>query len=176
VIAFCGPVNAVKSLFLNALMGRAILPSDGEASDYPTPVYTECNSRPPFYSLAVPASPCRRPESPRITVPSWPFLAALKALQALQYGRKMQTYQPPLDNIYEALLSDPPSEPSEEEVLLRKIHIQWVDLHAATRDNLLKFENPGFQLPRRAVGEQNVKTLVSFMCCCMALFSTERRF
>ena len=30
VFAFCGTVKAGKSLFLNALMGRAILPSDGE--------------------------------------------------------------------------------------------------------------------------------------------------
>ena len=32
-IAFCGMVKAGKSLFLNALMGRAILPSDGETND-----------------------------------------------------------------------------------------------------------------------------------------------
>jgi len=33
-IAFCGMVKAGKSLFLNALMGRAILPSDGESEGY----------------------------------------------------------------------------------------------------------------------------------------------
>ena len=33
-IAFCGMVKAGKSLFLNALMGRAILPSDDESEDY----------------------------------------------------------------------------------------------------------------------------------------------
>ena len=32
-IAFCGVVQAGKSLFLNALMGRAILPSDGGSHD-----------------------------------------------------------------------------------------------------------------------------------------------
>ena len=32
-IAFCGMVKAGKSMFLNALMGRAILPSDGESHD-----------------------------------------------------------------------------------------------------------------------------------------------
>ena len=32
-IAFCGMVKAGKSLFLNALIGRAILPSDGESND-----------------------------------------------------------------------------------------------------------------------------------------------
>jgi len=56
-IAFCGAVNAGKSLFLNSLMGRAILPSDGESSDYHTPLCTGYSSRAPFYGLAVPASP-----------------------------------------------------------------------------------------------------------------------
>jgi len=36
-IAFCGMVKAGKSLFLNALMGRAILPSDGESNNSRTP-------------------------------------------------------------------------------------------------------------------------------------------
>jgi hypothetical protein len=36
-IAFCGTVNAGKSLFLNALMGRSILPSDGESDDFRMP-------------------------------------------------------------------------------------------------------------------------------------------
>jgi hypothetical protein len=58
-IAFCGMVKAGKSLFLNALMGRAILPSDGESHDSRTPIlYTEYHNRAPVYGLAVPASPC----------------------------------------------------------------------------------------------------------------------
>ena len=36
-IAFCGMVQAGKSMLLNALMGRAILPSDGESHDPRTP-------------------------------------------------------------------------------------------------------------------------------------------
>ena len=65
-IAFCGMVKAGKSLFLNALMGRAILPSDGESANSRTPYYilTEYRCRAPFYGLAMPASPCRRPDSP----------------------------------------------------------------------------------------------------------------
>ena len=59
VIAFCGMVKAGKSLFLNALMGRAILPSDGEFNDHhTTEYYSEYHSRPSFYGLAVPASSC----------------------------------------------------------------------------------------------------------------------
>jgi len=78
--------------------------------------------------------------------------------------------------MFEALLSNAPSEPSDEETLLRTIHSQWIDLHAVTRDNLLKFENPRFRLPRMATGEQNVKNLVSFMSRYTALFSTECHF
>ena len=37
-IAFCGMVKAGKSLFLNALMGRAILPSDSEPHDPSAPI------------------------------------------------------------------------------------------------------------------------------------------
>jgi len=37
-IAFCGTTRAGKSLFMNALMGRAILPSDGESNGSRTPV------------------------------------------------------------------------------------------------------------------------------------------
>ena len=77
----------------------------------------------------------------------------------------MQTYQPPPENWFETLLSDAPSEPSDEETLLKTIHREWIDLHAVTRDNLLLFETPGFQLPPMTTGEQNVKVLVSFMSC-----------
>jgi len=163
-IAFCGMVKAGKSLFLNALMGRAILPSDGESAKYCTP-YSILNI---IAELPSTAWPCRIRHVEGQTVPelqfqAGPFLVALRKLQDHQYGRKMQTYQPPPENMFEALLSDAPFEPSEEEVLLRTIHSQWIDLHAATRDNLLKFETPGFELHRMATGEQNVKTLVNFM-------------
>ena len=96
-----------------------------------------------------------------------PFLSALKKLQDHQYGQKMETYQPPSENLFDSLLSDSQpealSEPSEEEIKLREIHSEWIDLHANTRSNLLKFENPDFHLPRQASGEQDVKNLVSPM-------------
>jgi hypothetical protein len=76
----------------------------------------------------------------------------------------MRNYKPPSENIFESLLSDDladaSSEPSEEEVKLRKIYNEFIDLHAVTRSNLLKFENPQFQLPRHASGEKDVKNLV----------------
>ena len=112
------------------------------------------------------AWPCRLRHVEGQTVPALhfqagPFLAALKNLQAHQYGRKMQTYEPPPKNVFEAPLADAPSEPSDSEIILRTIHSHWVTLHAVTRDNLLKFEAPEFNLPREATGEQNVKNLVS---------------
>ena len=163
VIAFCGMVKAGKSMFLNALMGRAILPSDGESDDF----------RAPHSILSIIAElsstewPCRLrhvegQKVPELHFHADPFLSALNKLQSHQYGQKMQSYKPPSDNILLSDgLSDAPSEPSEEEAKLRKIHSKWIDLHAATRSNLLKFENPHFHLPRQASGEQDVKTLVS---------------
>ena len=65
----------------------------------------------------------------------------------------------------ELLLADALSEPSDEEILLRTVHSQWVNLDTIIRDNLLKFETPGFKLPREADGDLNVKILVSLVSC-----------
>ena len=121
-IALCGVVKAGKSLFLNALMGRSILPSDGESVESCTlhrilTIFAE-----PFST----ALPCRLRHVEGQTVPQLrfqaePFLAALEKLQYHQYGRKMQTYQPLPGNMSEAPRS---FEPSEEEILLRTIHRQ----------------------------------------------------
>ena len=89
----------------------------------------------------------------------------------------MRTYKPPSEDI--SPLSDAPdapSEPSEEEVELRTIHREWIDLHANTHNNLLEFENPDFHLPRRATGEQDVKKLVSLMRHLTALLFPEPHF
>jgi hypothetical protein len=92
-----------------------------------------------------------------------PFLDALEKLRAKQYGRQMEKYKPPSDGLYDKLFSDEAiPKPSEEDVRLRIIHSQWVDLHPITRQNLLKFETPGFKLPKMASGEQEVKNLVSY--------------
>jgi len=157
-IALCGMVKAGKSLFLNALMGKSILSSDGES----------VNSRIPYPILSITAElpstawPCRIRHVEGQTVPKLqfqakPVLSALEKLQAHQFGRKMLTYQSPAE-IY-----DTPPDPSDEEILLRTIHRQWADLHAVTRDNLLKFETPGFTLPPMAIGERDVKILVSLV-------------
>jgi hypothetical protein len=65
----CGMARAGKSLFLNALMGRAILPSDGETHDSCTSLYTDLHYRAPFNGFAMPCPPCQRSDSPRITFP-----------------------------------------------------------------------------------------------------------
>lgn len=51
-------------------------------------------------------------------------------------------------------------EPTTAEVQLKELHAQWVDLHVATKKNLLEFESPNFCLPSKAIGYDNVKTLV----------------
>ena len=163
-IAFCGTVEADKSLFLNALMGRAILPSCGESRN-PRITRPILSNTAEFLSTAL---PCRlrhiKGQSwPLLQFQAEPFLVALKKLQACQYGRKMQTYQAPSENMFEELLSNALSDPSDEEVLLRTIHSQWVNLHAVTRENLLKFETPEFKLSRSAYGDLSVKNLVSFV-------------
>jgi hypothetical protein len=165
-IAFYGSVNAGKSLLLNALMGRSILPSDGESDDFRMPhlilsIIAELRSN---------ALPCRfrhvwGQKDPKLQYQAEVFLTALKKLQAHQYGRKMQAYQPPLENMFETLPFDAPYELSNEEILLRMVHSQWVDVSPSTRDDLLRFETPGFELPRMATGEANVKKLVGFVFC-----------
>ena len=140
VIAFCGMVKAGKSTFLNALIGRSILPSHGRSVDFPMPYPTLSTTA----EFPCTVWPCRLRHVEGQTVPELqyqaePFLIALKKLQEHQYGQSLR----------------------------------WLDLHAVTRDNLLKFETPGFELPRMATGEENVKILVSVMTLCTVLFSTE---
>ena len=107
-IAFCGIVKAGKSLFLNALMGWAILPSDGGSHNplkhHPMLTITA--------DLPSTAWPCwvRHVEGqtvPELHFQAELFLVPLKKLQAHQYSQKMQNYQPPEENIFEAL-SDAP--------------------------------------------------------------------
>ena len=116
---------------------------------------------------------------PELQFHAEPFLSALKRLQDHQYGQKMRDFKPPSENIFDSLLSDAPdapSEPSKEEVKLRRIHSEWIDLHAVTRSNLLKFENPRFHLPRQASGERDVKNLVSIIRHSIASLWSEPHF
>ena len=157
-IAFCGMVKPGK-------LGRSILPSDGESYD----------SRMLHHTLSITAElpsavlPCRFRHVEGLRVPklqfqAYQFLVALDRFRDLRYGQKMQTYRPSPENIFEAPLSDAPRDRSKA-LPLRTIHKRLDGLHAATLVNLLKFESPGFHLPRIATGDVDVKVLVSFVSC-----------
>ena len=131
------------------------------------------------------AWPCRLRHVEGQTVPELqfqaePFLSVLKRIQYHQYGEKMRAYVPPSDVLFDSLRSDSQSdalsELSKEEVELRIIYREWIELHAMTHSNLLKFENPSFHLARQATGEQDVKNLVSFIRHSTALLLSEPHF
>ncbi|KAG8796745.1 hypothetical protein FRC17_007956, partial [Serendipita sp. 399] len=145
-IAFCGMVKAGKSLFLNALIGESILPSD---------------------ELPSTAWPCRLrhvpgQKIPELTFDDGPFVSGLKALQKAQYGVRLKSYEPPSDDSYDFMLQ-PETRVEEEDSTLKELHAQWADLHAATRQNLDKFERPGYILPNKARGHADVKALLGIL-------------
>ncbi|KAG8824093.1 hypothetical protein FRC19_002548 [Serendipita sp. 401] len=145
-IAFCGMVKAGKSLFLNALIGESILPSD---------------------ELPSTAWPCRLrhvpgQKIPELTFDDGPFISGLRALQKAQYSAKVKSYQPPSDDSYDFML-EPESRLGEEDSALKELHAQWADLHAVTRKNLDMFENSQFVLPNKATGHAEVKALLGIL-------------
>ena len=117
-IAFCGTLDADKSLFLDALLGWGCLPSDSESHNLRMP-HTILSIIVGFPSTALPCR-LRHVEGQKSTLlqcHAETFRVALKNLQDHQYGRKMQTYPPPPENMPEALLlSDALSDPSDEEI------------------------------------------------------------
>ena len=61
------------------------------------------------------------------------------------------------------MFDDPTAQPesSPEAKELENIHHEWIDLHTSTRDNLLTFEEPGFELSAdRVFGVKAVNDLV----------------
>ena len=72
----------------------------------------------------------------------------------------MEAYQPPDDDPFADILDGNAPDPTPSEDLAR-IHYQWKDLSQQTRDNLLLFENPGFDLRSCANGSDDVAQLVS---------------
>ncbi|KIM23876.1 hypothetical protein M408DRAFT_332078, partial [Serendipita vermifera MAFF 305830] len=144
-IAFCGMVKAGKSLFLNALIGEPILPSD---------------------ELPSTAWPCRLRHVPNQAIPQLefddaPFISGIAALKEARYGARLSEYQPPSDDVYDVMFEEETEEPSPEEVRMKELHAQWVDLHAATKENLKLFEQPNYYLPSKATGHREVKDLLS---------------
>jgi hypothetical protein len=99
---------------------------------------------------------------PELHVRTDPFNHAIESLRAHGYGASMKRYQPPTVSVLDAMTGDLDAEckPSPEAKELEKIHYEWKSLHRSTQNNLLMFEQPGFQLPDRGSGEEDVKDLV----------------
>jgi hypothetical protein len=101
---------------------------------------------------------------PSLTFDPALFLLGLSQLQMYKYGQKMQSYTPPKDDIFSAILDQSDCNSTLDMRTaedLSVIYKCWCDLHRNTRQNLLRFEDTEFQLPSRADGEDAVRRLVS---------------
>jgi hypothetical protein len=100
---------------------------------------------------------------PELCVRTDSFNHAIAALRAHGYGTKMKNYRPPTDSVLGAMIgglnADIESPLGTKE--LEKIHYEWKGFHLTTQNNLLIFEEPGFQLPDRVSGVAGVKDVVS---------------
>jgi hypothetical protein len=76
----------------------------------------------------------------------------------------MKGYKPPKDDPFADVLSDSVLENEEhigqDQELKHFIYRNWIDLHATTRDNLERFETPGYSLSSSAIGLEEVSKLV----------------
>ncbi|KAH7918876.1 hypothetical protein BV22DRAFT_1134271 [Leucogyrophana mollusca] len=147
--AFCGMVKAGKSLFLNALIGSMILPSD---------------------ELPSTAWPCRvrhvRGQAmPSLEIDAPYFQEAIVGLQSKKVGFMMKGYSPPGEkNLFSALFEDSQESnigTAAEITLKRELYKSWVDLHPKTKENLLKFEKNGYHIAEVASGEDHVVDLLA---------------
>ena len=78
----------------------------------------------------------------------------------------MENYRPPMTSLFDALIGDDfdtEGETFPEANKLEEIYYEWKSLHIVTQDNLLTFEQPGFQLRHQASGVEAVNDLVRFM-------------
>lgn len=114
------------------------------------------------------AWPCRLRHVPNQAVPKLefddaPFISGIAALKAARYGARLSSYNPPSEDVYDVMFDEVAQTPTEEEVRMKELHAQWVDLHAATKHNLIQFEQPNFRLPSTATGHREVKNLVGYL-------------
>lgn len=164
-----------KSLFLNALTGQDLLPSDGRFHYVLT-----CPSSLTFIAdLPATAWPCRLlhvkgQREPSLTLDPRYFRSCVRELQLKGYGEIMKNYNPPIySDAYAALLDDHTegaaasggmaSHAIREANEKRETFKNWVDLHNKTKENLLRLEQPGFALPEEAIGRANVIHLASII-------------
>ena len=111
---------------------------------------------------------------PKLIFDPSPFHEGLKKLQERRYGHEMLTYKPPKDDPFESIFAEPESggatngsngNSASNGIDLAVIFQSWGDLHQNTRQNLLKFEDPEFELRTQAEGEEYVRQLVSLSPC-----------
>ncbi|GBE87120.1 hypothetical protein SCP_1003670 [Sparassis crispa] len=159
-IAFCGMVKAGKSLFLNALMGCLVLPSD---------------------ELPSTAWPCRLQHvkgqaRPSLEIDASYFRLAIEQLKQHKYSILMDNFKPPDDDPF-AMSFDTddddddqfgsfegiatPTPESQDTSHQMQLYNKWVDLHPTTKANLRLFEQESFVLPVCANGEREVSKLLA---------------
>ncbi|KAH7918877.1 hypothetical protein BV22DRAFT_893721 [Leucogyrophana mollusca] len=157
-VAFCGMVKAGKSLFLNTLVGRSLLPSD---------------------ELPSTAWPCRLQHVKGQVVPSLEidatyFQVGIDGLRRCKYGAMMDQFNAPedadpfsddiegsLDEDMDEDMSSADTEDINELNRKREIYYIWAEFHPATQEHLLVFEQDDYQIPARADGEGDVSDLAS---------------
>src|ERR1700731_782978 len=117
---------------------------------------------------------------PKLIFDPSPFREGLKKLQERRYGHEMLAYKPPKDDPFESIFAEPESggatngsngNSASNGIDLAVIFQSWGDLHQNTRQNLLKFEDPEFELRTQAEGEEYVRQLVSLSPCRHFYFS-----
>ena len=166
-LSFYGMVKAGKSLFLNAMIGKDVLPSGGK---YACVLATAAIKNAYYGQLELPSTawPCRLMHEkgqvqPRLQVQTQAFNRAIQNLREHGYASRMQNYQPPTESLLGAMVGglNSQSAPTQETIELRNIYYEWKSLHDTTRENFLKFEEANFQLSDQALGEEGVTDLVS---------------
>ncbi|KAH7927605.1 hypothetical protein BV22DRAFT_1127292 [Leucogyrophana mollusca] len=159
-VAFCGMVKAGKSLFINALIGASILPSD-ELPSTAWPCRLQHVNGHPTASLEIDASY---------------FQGAIGVLKTHKYGSMMANFMLPPDvDPFAGVLDGDHSDDDEcdmgnvnvtlneahtqEQARLREIYTNWIDLHPTTKANLLRFEQDDYEIPGKACGEDGILQL-----------------
>jgi hypothetical protein len=117
-----------------------------------------------YIELPSTALPCRLRHVPQQSAPSLdfepgPFNTGIAKLQEHKFGSKMQHYQPPVDDNTSLFDDDAPCLTTSED--LSHVYSCWTNLPEQTRQNLLLFEEPEFELRSSAEGVSDVATLVS---------------
>ncbi|KIM91568.1 hypothetical protein PILCRDRAFT_133336 [Piloderma croceum F 1598] len=147
-----------KSLFLNALMGHMILPSD---------------------ELPATAWPCRVRHvkdqlTPKLEIDAVYFQRAIDSLRTHKFSAMIAGYQPSKEPDLISTLQDELSSTATvqnnydrdrgavaEYTKKREIYNNLIDLQPTTKSNLRKFERIGYRIPDSASGDEHVCDLLA---------------